>query len=766
MDAQSLSVIGLTDYLNNPTFSQYDGRDYAIAIIDSGLTSSDPVFGGDQNNDGVPDRVVFQKDYVENDDIAQDEVFGGGHGTAVASIIAEAAPGADLIILRVLDFSGGTNDSRIEQALNWVNVNRTLYNIVAVNLSLGYTDTNFQTDQSTFAIHDDLAVLANAGIACIAATGNSHSLYNLEDSDLVPNPTPGVEYPAADASVIAVGATWAGDYELDDPFFYTGGHLDGEYGAYDHTQAVDRIAAFSQRHETMLDVFAPGTSLYAPVNSIPPQYGYFQGTSMAAPHVTAAVAIAQQLNDEFQFQTGRLSKSQLVNLLQSTGVTIYDGDEDMDGMLDPGDENDNIVNTNTYYKRLDVEAMAYKLFKPATAPDLVFASDWGFSDTDDNTGDTTPTFTGTAPAGSHVWLYVDGNPVADTQLGAGVTTYNLTPTTPLSTTGSWSVTVRVAADGTVAAANRSQPSNALVVSHTESQNLGSSFTGKLSDTLFVSGSNSGSSTLTISWVTSGGSPPRSLTKTGTGTTSISQISDRTDSVTYNNQNGTTNFGTDAGVAATQVGHTRVANWSVDVSLGTGASSSNVVFNTTQNLAAISVDGTGAIAKMAAHGSHVLVVDSVAVTSGGKLDLFDNDLILRANSTNEVTQYNDLYALIVSGYNSGAWTGTGVMSTSAGAAGGSTALALVRNSQLPFGSFTTFSGQLVSSYDILIKYTYTADADITGLVDDSDSTIITASYDPTGSGMHWWLGDSNYDGVVDDADITFLGANYDPNGTPL
>jgi hypothetical protein len=74
--------------------------------------------------------------------------------------------------------------------------------------------------------------------------------------------------------------------------------------------------------------------------------------------------------------------------------------------------------------------------------------------------------------------------------------------------------------------------------------------------------------------------------------------------------------------------------------------------------------------------------------------------------------------------------------------------------------------LVSSYDILIKYTYTADADITGLVDDTDSTIITASYDPTGSGMHWWLGDSNYDGVVDAADITFLGANYDPNGTPL
>jgi hypothetical protein len=53
-----------------------------------------------------------------------------------------------------------------------------------------------------------------------------------------------------------------------------------------------------------------------------------------------------------------------------------------------------------------------------------------------------------------------------------------------------------------------------------------------------------------------------------------------------------------------------------------------VFNTTQNLAAISVSGSGANASMATNGSRVLVVDSAAVTSGGKLDLYDNDLILK------------------------------------------------------------------------------------------------------------------------------------------
>ncbi|MEX2141296.1 MAG: S8 family serine peptidase [Pirellulales bacterium] len=473
----------------------------------------------------------------------------------------------------------------------------------------------------------------------------------------------------------------------------------------------------------------------------------FFGTSAAAPHIAGIAALLLDIN-------ASSTPTQVSSFLTNNAVDIDSAGYDV----------------NSGFGRFNALAAAYNAFTPAL-PDLVASSDWGISATDNNTGDTTPTFTGTAPAGSHVWLYVNNVAVAETQLAAGVTTYNnLTPTTPLTPTGTWNITVRVAENGAVPEANRSQPSSTLVISNTESQSLGSSFTAKLSDTLSVSGSNSGSSTLTISWDTSAGHPPRLLTKSGTGTVTIGagHISDRSVSVTYINQNGTTNFDTDTGVAATQAGQTRVANWSVNASLGTGATSSNVVFNTTQNLAAIGVVGTGALVNMPANGGRVLVVDSVTVINGGKLDLYDNDLILRANSANEVTRYNDLYALIVSGYNSGAWTGAGVMSTSAAAAGGSTALALVRNSQLPevgATSFTTFSGQLVSQYDVLVKYTYTGDPNITGLVDDDDVTILGVTYG-NNSGMHWWLGDSDYDGDVDDNDITFLGANYDPNGTPL
>jgi hypothetical protein len=139
----------------------------------------------------------------------------------------------------------------------------------------------------------------------------------------------------------------------------------------------------------MTEIFAPGAWIDAAWLDAGTKIE--GGTSGAAPHVAAAAVMAQQLNDQFAFTPGRLSMDDLVDLWQDTGKLINDGDADMNP------EDDNVVNTGLNFRRLDVEAMAYKLFKPASAPDLVFASDWGFSETDNQTGDTTPTFTGTAP---------------------------------------------------------------------------------------------------------------------------------------------------------------------------------------------------------------------------------------------------------------------------------------------------------------------------------------------------------------------------------
>ncbi|MFN9959590.1 MAG: S8 family serine peptidase, partial [bacterium] len=66
------------------------------------------------------------------------------------------------------------------------------------------------------------------------------------------------------------------------------------------------------------------------------------GTSMASPHVAGAVALMQEA--AVQFGGRVLSPTEIVEILRSTGDQIFDGD----------DENDNVANTNTSYRRLNI----------------------------------------------------------------------------------------------------------------------------------------------------------------------------------------------------------------------------------------------------------------------------------------------------------------------------------------------------------------------------------------------------------------------------
>jgi len=66
----------------------------------------------------------------------------------------------------------------------------------------------------------------------------------------------------------------------------------------------------------------------------------------------------------------------------------------------------------------------------------------------------------------------------------------------------------------------------------------------------------------------------------------------------------------------------------------------------------------------------------------------------------------------------------------------------------------------------MAFTRTGDANLDGMVNDDDVTIVGATYAPGLSQHSWALGDFDYNGFVDDDDVTLLGAFYDPTAAPL
>jgi hypothetical protein len=119
---------------------------------------------------------------------------------------------------------------------------------------------------------------------------------------------------------------------------------------------------------------------------------------------------------------------------------------------------------------------------------------------------------------------------------------------------------------------------------------------------------------------------------------------------------------------------------------------------------------------------------------------------------------------------GTWNGTGITSSTAAAANqtepDSRSLGYAENSTLPLGAYTTFHGATVDSSSVLIAYTRTGDANLDGVVNDDDVTIVGATYAPGVPQASWALGDFDYNGFVDDDDVTLLGAFYDPAAAPL
>lgn len=216
------------------------GQGIKIALLDTGCDINHPDLAG---------RIVEFKNFTPDDagigHIVTDNV---GHGTHVAGTVAAnsntegvvgVAPNASLYIMKVLTNGGGTVTAIKNALIHCINKN-----VDIINMSLGTTTNDPELEALIkSAVRQNIMVVVSAG-----NTGDGSAS------------TDEVSYPAAYNNSIAVGAV-------------------------DSTRAPSSFT----NSNNQIDIVAPGVSI---VSTYPNnQYATLSGTSMAAPHVTGALAL-------------------------------------------------------------------------------------------------------------------------------------------------------------------------------------------------------------------------------------------------------------------------------------------------------------------------------------------------------------------------------------------------------------------------------------------------------------------------------------------
>jgi hypothetical protein len=145
------------------------------------------------------------------------------------------------------------------------------------------------------------------------------------------------------------------------------------------------------------------------------------------------------------------------------------------------------------------------------------------------------------------------------------------------------------------------------------------------------------------------------------------------------------------------------------------------------------------------------VDSLS--DAGTIDVQANAMLINYGASDP---FSTIAGYVKSGYNGGHWNGPGIISTTAQ----SPTNGLLYGIGYADGADGVVSG--LSSGQIEVKYTLLGDANLDGLVNAADFTILAANFNqPVTS---WDQCDFNYDGIVNAADFTDLAANFNQSAS--
>jgi subtilisin family serine protease len=247
-----------------------DGAGIGVAVIDTGI----------QLNHADLKPVQNGKNCVNPNLTAEDDA---GHGTHVAGTIAArdnnfgvvgVAPAATLFAVKVLNANGQGTWSQVICGVEWVTANATAKGIRVANMSLGgyasITPSNANcTNGNNDALHTAICNSVKGGVTYVVAAGNDGS----NASSFTP---------AGYEEVIAVSA-WSDTNGAPDA---TGAN----YTCLGWGVQTDETWATGTNYGSVVDIAAPGVGIRS--TTMGGSYGYKCGTSMAAPHVSGAAALA------------------------------------------------------------------------------------------------------------------------------------------------------------------------------------------------------------------------------------------------------------------------------------------------------------------------------------------------------------------------------------------------------------------------------------------------------------------------------------------
>lgn len=189
----------------------------------------------------------------------------------------------------------------------------------------------------------------------------------------------------------------------------------------------------------------------------------------------------------------------------------------------------------------------------------------------------------------------------------------------------------------------------------------------------------------------------------------------------------------------------------------------------RRLAALNIgaNNTATVNRPTLHANRaVLVLGALSINPAAKLDLGDSDMIVRNGNLSAIN------ALLTSGFASGLWTGNGITSAAARAdTTRRTALGVLKNADAdgnplygigrPMG---LFDGQDPTAVDVLVKYTWYGDANLTGKVDGADYARIDNGFNLQLSG--WSNGEFTFDGSINSADYSLIDNAYNTQGATV